>query len=81
MKAGRFRADLYYRLNVYPIALPPLRERLEDLPRLVWHIVNRRQSGLNRSITSIPASVFASLRLRYVARATSGSWKTSSSGR
>jgi transcriptional regulator with PAS, ATPase and Fis domain len=37
---------------------------LGDIPRLVWHIVNRRQAGLNRNITSIPASVFSSLRLR-----------------
>jgi transcriptional regulator with GAF, ATPase, and Fis domain len=64
MKGGRFRPDLYYRLCVYPIVLPPLRDRLEDLPRLAWHIVNRRQGGLNRHITNIPASVFASLRIR-----------------
>jgi transcriptional regulator with GAF, ATPase, and Fis domain len=64
MREGRFRADLYYRLNVFPVMLPPLRDRLEDLPRLVWYFVNRRQRALNRKFTHIPDSVFDALQQR-----------------
>ena len=61
VKEGRFRPDLYYRLNVFPIALPPLRDRKEDIPRLVWFFINQHQRALNRRITSIPPPVLASL--------------------
>ena len=53
---GRFRADLYYRLSVYPIRLPSLRERAEDIPRLVWFFIHRHQRELGRHITKVPQS-------------------------
>jgi formate hydrogenlyase transcriptional activator len=58
---GGFRSDLYYRLNVFPITLPPLRERANDISRLVWYFINRRQRALNRKITRIPTAVIQRL--------------------
>ena len=53
VKAGTFRSDLYYRLNVFPIEIPPLRERPEDIPLLVWALVKEFQESMGRNIERI----------------------------
>ena len=62
VEAGRFREDLYYRLSVFLISLPPLRLRREDIPRLVWAFIERRQRMLKRRIERIEPAVMKALQ-------------------
>jgi len=61
---GRFREDLYYRLNVFPVVLPPLRERRDDIPRLVRHFTHQFARRMGRRIEAIPSAVLEAL-VRY----------------
>ena len=58
---GEFRSDLYYRLNVFPILLPPLRERCEDIPALVTHFVEVFSCRMGRQIQEVPPQTMSAL--------------------
>ena len=62
IRKGRFREDLYYRLNVFPIRVPPLRERAEDIPQLVWTFLEEFSSRMGKKITQVPRQTMEALQ-------------------
>ena len=62
VRQGQFREDLYYRLNVFPIVVPPLRERRDDIPLLVWTFVKELSASMGKSIDTIPRRTMDALQ-------------------
>src|SRR5262249_55179835 len=58
----QFRSDLYYRLNVFPIRIPPLRERCEDVPLLVRHFTQKYATRMGKYIESVPSATIEKLK-------------------
>ncbi|MEW6111249.1 MAG: sigma 54-interacting transcriptional regulator [Thermodesulfobacteriota bacterium] len=65
VREGSFRDDLYYRLSVFPLTLPPLRERIEDIPLLVGHFINKFNKQMGKSIQGIADQVLEILESYY----------------
>jgi formate hydrogenlyase transcriptional activator len=61
VKEGTFRSDLFYRLSVFPVTVPALRDRPEDIPHLIWHYTNKYARQFNRQIETIPAAAMESM--------------------
>jgi PAS domain S-box-containing protein len=61
VRAGRFREDLFYRLNVFPVSIPPLRERVKDIPELVRFFVDKYSQRYGRRIETIPKAAMKAL--------------------
>ena len=79
VKDGTFREDLFYRLNVIPIEMPPLRNRREDIPVLAEHFVRKHQQRTGKRIDRIEDGVRREARRTTTGRATCASWRTRSS--
>jgi transcriptional regulator with PAS, ATPase and Fis domain len=62
VRAGKFRQDLYYRLNVIRIELPPLRERRDDIPLLVNHFIQKFAAGAHRKVEGVEPTALATLK-------------------
>ncbi len=59
---NQFRRDLFYRLNIFPVSVPPLRERRADLPKLVEHFVAKYAKAMNKKVPSVPSATIEALR-------------------
>jgi transcriptional regulator with GAF, ATPase, and Fis domain len=62
IRSNRFREDLFYRLNVFPITMPPLRLRRDDIPQLVRHFIDKYARKIGRQIKTVPKTVMQSLQ-------------------